>query len=131
MLNLFISYAQRDEQFATRIYEILNRDWGNILESCFFAPKSLSPGLRWDNSILEKIHEMNVLLVLWSDHSKCSYGQIVEIGAAWALQKRILVLLLDYDSRSLPFILRDAQAIEWGYFNEGFGRFISCLGNKI
>jgi hypothetical protein len=54
----------------------------------------------------------------------------VEVGAAWALEKKVLVLLLDYDSKLLPFILRDAQAIEWGSFNEGFQRFIFLFDNR-
>ena len=130
MLRLFISYAAKDCQYATRIHNILIRDWTHIVESCFFAPISLPPGSKWENSILEEIRGINVLLVLWSEHSKCAYGQILEVGAAWALEKRVIVLLLDYDSNLLPFILRDAQAIEWGNFNEGFQRFISLFDNR-
>jgi len=93
--------------------------------NCFFAPKSIDAGANWKRKILSDLRVSNILLVLWSDKSKCSYGQLVEIGAAWALEKTILVIEKPGNVNSLPFILRDTQTIKWRGFVTKFGEFIN------
>jgi len=94
------------------------------VETVFFAPRSINPGVNWQREILSELRASDILLVLWSDKSKYSYGQLVEIGAAWALEKKILVIELPGNINSLPFILRDTQIIKWGEFVTRFGEFI-------
>jgi hypothetical protein len=122
MLYIFISYASEDTQFAERVHDLLGMYWSDKV-NCFLAPRSIPAGSNWENKILENIAEADLLFVLWSRSSRCSYGQIVEIGAAWALEKEILVFSID--ETELPFILRDTQAITNRDFLTTFDAYIS------
>jgi hypothetical protein len=124
-MKLFLSFASKDIQHAEYIYDKMCNLWlGNEIESIFFAPKKIRPGSKWDAEILNALKTIDLLFVLWSDQSRSSYGQQVEIGAAWGLSKKILVLSMHVDENSMPFILKDTQVIRWGAFKSGFEEFM-------
>ena len=130
MCLIFLSYASENTEDAKRILDLCIMNWTSAVKKVFFAPRSITPSVNWQREILSELRASDILLVLWSDKSKCSYGQLVEIGAAWALEKIILVIEMPGNVNSLPFILRDTQTIKWGEFVTKFGEFIDQRAEK-
>jgi len=122
--NVFLSYAGPDQQHADRLAFICKSRWPRDISDVFSAPKSIAPASRWEKALLVLLRKSDVVMVLWTNKSQFSYGQIVEIGAAWAMEKEIVVVVKDVKESALPFILRSKQAIRWGEFISRFSEWI-------
>ena len=105
-MSIFISFASDDENYALEIGEKLKRK--NI--KFFIAPKSLKSGDLFKEKIREEILGCSELFLLVTSHSLQSEWVISEYGAAWALGKRIVPILLDCNLEMLPSKLADLQA---------------------
>jgi len=93
-----------------------------------YAPESVRWGKEWEAWLAEAIRESDFVLVLWTPESRSSHWQLFEIGAAWILGKRLLVVLQDDESTAdLPSILSRTQILRWSHFPSEFNQFLDTL----
>ncbi len=107
--DVFLSYSTQDKDEARQIYDAL----AEVGKSCFMAEKSLQPGDKFQDEIRASIRASAEVWILVSPRSIQSAWVQREVSAAWALDKRIVPVLLQCSPRDLPEILTDAHAIDF------------------
>jgi hypothetical protein len=107
--DVFWSYSTRDKDEARDIDEALRKSG----KSCFLAEKTLKPGDKFKEEIRSAIAASKEVWILVSPNSIQSTWVQREVSAAWALQKRIVPVLLRCGPSNLPDILADMHAIDY------------------
>jgi hypothetical protein len=118
-MSIFISFPGNDE---TLIPPVKRRIQTCCIESkincdIYFAPDSNLPGDNWHDRILDEIKKTDVVIIFWSKNSHSSMGQLIEIGAAWALEKKFFAILYGTSYLTLPPMgLNPNQSISYENF---------------
>lgn len=107
--DMFLSYSTQDKDEARQVYDALTR----VGKTCFMAEKSLQPGDKFQDEIRSSIRASTEVWILVSPRSIQSAWVQREVSAAWALDKRIVPVLLQCSPSDLPEILADAHAIDF------------------
>ena len=94
--HLFVSYSSKDRWFATLLLSRL----ANHPDVSIFSTQDLSAAKDFRPRIKEELRAASAFLVLLSRRSVESNWVLYELGAAWALGKPIIVVLMDPDVRS-------------------------------
>jgi hypothetical protein len=102
--DVFISYSSKDKTTADAICAVLERDGIR----CWIAPRDVTPGHDWAESIIQAIHGSKAFILLFSGFSNTS-GQI----------KREVERAADREIPIIPFRLDDIEP------NESLEFFIS------
>jgi hypothetical protein len=111
--DVFLSYSTQDKDEAREIYSALV----NAGKKCFMAEKSLQPGDNFQDEIRAALQASTDIWILVSPRSIRSAWVQREVSAAWALDKRIVPILLQCSPIDLPEILADAHAIDFHKVN--------------
>lgn len=104
--NIFISYANEDHELAEEFAELLTE----LKIKTFVANIDILPGTDWYNKLRDEIHKADELLLIVSPKSVNSSWVMIEIGAAWALGKRITPALLYENVDDVPEPIKRFQA---------------------
>lgn len=107
--DVFLSYAAPDDSFARTLVE---RAEGQGL-TVFFAPKSLQFGINFSDEIRGALMASRELWVLMTPQVMGSEWATTEWGAAWALKKLIVPILLRVSPDQLPERLRVVHAVDY------------------
>ena len=107
-LKIFISHSSRDRWIAQR----LATDLQNLGLETFLDEKDLEAGDDLDSIIDTHLQRCDELLVLLSPSSVSSDWVLVEIGAAKALGKRIVPVLLHLGANDIPKPISKNVAID-------------------
>jgi hypothetical protein len=92
MVNVFISYADKDKQRVIPVLDPLR----NIQDvKMFFAEESISPGAEISKTIADAIRRCDLFLLFYSISAMQSNYVQQEIGLAKANNKLIIPILLD------------------------------------
>lgn len=107
--DIFLSHAAQDHSLAeTLVEQAANRGL-----SVFFAPKSLEFGAEFGEDIRRALTESRELWLLVTPISMESQWVMTEWGAAWALGKTIIPILLQVPPENLPDRLRSRHAVNY------------------
>lgn len=106
--DVFLSYSERDQESANLIHRNVTAAGGRL----FMAPKEISPGDDFAETIRNALVHSRELWLLLSPHSIKSAWVISEWGAAWALEKKIVPILFRCDFTALPDRLRSIQSVD-------------------
>jgi hypothetical protein len=93
-MRVFISHQWRDKQVAD---ELKLRLEGLTGADVWIDYRHLRPGDKIQESIDEVLTDVDVMLVLWSEHSAVSGGVAAEIDTADTLGVRIIPCFISYD----------------------------------
>ncbi len=107
--DVFLAYSAADEEAARRIFDII----GAAGLRCFMSAKSLMAGDVWGDTIRSSLIKSREILLLCSPASISSEWVQTELGAAWALHKRVIPVLLRLDVTNLPRHLAQYQAFDF------------------
>jgi hypothetical protein len=99
MKKIFLSHSYKDRDIANRIIEKLIIKIFNIDKQTdiFFTSKretGIESSINWRNKIKSNLQECDIFIVLITTNFKDSEMCLAEIGAAWALNKKIYPLIL-------------------------------------
>lgn len=108
-LDVFLSYAAKDTVEARIIFDKLREE--NI--TAFQAEKSIKAGEIWENRIKEALRSCRNFWILVTPNSLNSEWVITEWAAAWALNKRIIPILLRCRPEDLPKRLQTYHCIDF------------------
>jgi TIR domain len=112
--DVFLSYASDDSEEAQQIFESIISAGGNA----FLSMKSLKAGDDFAEEIRKALHDSGELWLLLTRASLKSEWVISEWGAAWALKKRIVPILLHCDPEDAPERIRKLHCIDFDRYPE-------------
>jgi hypothetical protein len=118
--DVFLSYSSQDVQEANKIFNAIKKAGRTV----FLANKSLKPGDEFDDKIRDELLASTELWLLVRPSSLKSDWVLTEWGAAWALKKKIVPILLRCDVRQLPGRIRRRQCID-------FHDYLELIGNTF
>jgi hypothetical protein len=72
--DVFISYANKDAEWAKRLYDDLAQK--NLTP--FLAPQSIRKGTQWEQELYQKLQSSQHFLVLWSNEARDSGDYVLE-----------------------------------------------------
>lgn len=93
-MRVFISHQWRDKQIADQLRNRLEAITG---DEVWIDHRNLRPGDPIQESIDAVLADMDVVLVLWSEHSVASDGVAAEVAAAERLGLRMIPCFIAYD----------------------------------
>ena len=108
-MRVFLSHSGRDRWIATQLDRNL-RSIGGV--ETFLDEKDLQAGDRITERCRVEITRCDEMLIVFSSASQQSDWVKAEIGAAWVLGKRIVILLDKLSPRDIPQIVSDYKAFD-------------------
>jgi hypothetical protein len=106
MYQIFISYSQKDGDIASSLASKLD-DAGL---RCFMADRSILAAAEWEPQLREALLASDSVLLLMTPRAKDSLWVAAEAGAAWVLQKKLILALMFVEPQQLFEPLRKYQA---------------------
>ena len=76
--DVFISYSHKDKQTADAVCAKLEQQGIR----CWYAPRDITPGADWAESIINAIETVRVMIIIFTDHSNASKQVMNEISNA-------------------------------------------------
>ncbi len=89
--KLFISYSDKDTTYANLLARALKKKGIGV----FTSQDSLLPGTDWDNILRKELQESSAVVALISDNWAQSNWAATEYGAAYALGKKIIPVIIE------------------------------------
>jgi len=109
-LRVFLSYTSSDKGNAQKLRNILSGQH----DLRIFTSEMLSAGENWQSKLRDEISQCDVFIALLSPKSVESGWVLSELGAAWALEKKIVPVFTQPDVLSdIPVKLKDNQSFEF------------------
>ena len=99
---VFISHASQDEWIARRMAEVIERKGRRHGVKAYLDARDLESGDRFSDVLRDQLREAEELIVLVSSASAGRDWVRHEIGAAWALGKRIVGVLDKLEPADVP-----------------------------
>ncbi len=107
--HIFVSYSSKDRWFATLLLSRL----ANHPDVSIFSTQDLSAAGDFRHRIREELQAASAFLVLLSHRSVESNWVLYELGAAWALGKPIVAVLMDPEVRTkIPVDAQQLNIVE-------------------
>ena len=111
-VRIFLSYATADKEYAHRLRSLLSKR-PNLR---VFTTETLSAGEDWESKLKDELSQSDVFIVVLSSNSVDSKWVLLELGAAWALDKPIISVVTHPEVFSkIPVDLREVQSVEVEY----------------
>ncbi len=113
--RIFLSYTRADKEYADKLHRILSRRFNFRV----FTTEALSAGENWKSKLKTEISSCDIFVVLLSSNSVHSGWVLSELGAAWAINKVIIPVIINSESEvisKIPIDLRELQAVEFKAF---------------
>lgn len=105
--DVFISYSTKDSAIAGEMVQILS---GKGLK-CFKAEDTIHAGDLWSEDIRKALIRSKIILMILTPNSSKRPWVMIEAGAAWCLQKRIIpcVSFVEFDQLPEPITRHQAR----------------------
>jgi hypoxanthine phosphoribosyltransferase len=104
--DIFISYSQSDSSIAN---DLQSRIEARGL-TCFMAEKNIKISERWEIQVINALKTSEQILLLITPKSINSKWVMLESGAAWVLQKKLIPLLMHTNIDDLPEPIKNFQS---------------------
>jgi|GEM_PF-3399346 len=105
--DVFFSYASDDRHIALD----LERRLAQAGVTCFAAGEDVRSGEMWTPGVRDALVSSQRALVLVTARSACSPWIAAAVGAAWALQKAVVVARMVVSHEDLPDLMRRYQSL--------------------
>jgi hypothetical protein len=129
-VKIFISHSSRDVWVARRIQDDLQR----IGTETFLDENDLQTGDIFDKELRQNLRDSDELLMLLSPTAVASPWVLLEIGAAWALDMRLVPIMHGIGINELPSAIDKRQARDLNeisrYYEELKGRIGTGRGSS-
>lgn len=108
-LRIFLSYTTADTIYAHKLRSLLSQR-PNLR---IFTTETLSAGEDWESKLKDELSQCDIFVVLLSSNSVNSNWVLHELGAAWALNKPIIPIVIYPEVFSkIPLPLHGIKFIE-------------------
>jgi hypothetical protein len=112
--RVFVSHSSRDRWIAQQVAVHLEAIPG---VEVFLDEKDLHGGDRIDDRVRRGIQQCDELVVVFSAASAQSDWVKAEVGAAWGLERRVVVLLDKLSPKDVPDLLSQRKLIDLNDFD--------------
>lgn len=106
--DIFLSYSAKDADAARDLATLIRTSGLKV----FFAERELEGGAPFTDEIRSALHDSREVWVLATAHSVDSVWVATEWGTAWAMQRRIVPILLGIANQRLPDRLQALHAVD-------------------
>lgn len=107
--RIFLSYVGADRAYARKLRDLLSQR-PNLR---IFTTETLSAGEDWESKLKDELAQSDIFMVLLSSDSVDSKWVLHELGAAWALDKPIIPVVINPEAFSkIPVTLHELQSVE-------------------
>lgn len=110
MTDVFISHAQIDLPLAEYLHRHLTQEGLSV----YLASVSMSPGERWQQSILDNLRSSTWVICLASRAACESHWVMQEMGVAIGANKKLVPFVWDIAPDALPGWMQQYQAVNLG-----------------
>lgn len=126
-LNVLISHSWMDKLHAEKLSKALDG-----LCNIWMDYRKLRPGDQIQKVIDQQLNDIDLMLVIWTQHAGESEGVAAEIETALGLGKRIVPCIFHYDNQgqpspSLTGPLKKLLAVDFHHFGTGVARLTTFL----
>lgn len=104
--RVFVSYSRDDRDLAIELQQSLEAKGISV-----FRDEQVRAGEKWSDELARELRECDELLAILTDASKTSVWVHAELGAAWALGKRITPALAGLRRTELPLTVPNWNAV--------------------
>lgn len=115
---VFISHSEKDRWIAKQIAALIEAKGQGYSVKTFLFEKDIEGGESIPESIRRNIQACDEFLVLLSRYSIDRPWVLIEIGAAWALGRRITAIIDKVTPEEMPDIIIQYKAIDLNSFEE-------------
>lgn len=105
--KIFISHAQTDSAYAELLSELLEERGLGVWNGT-----TINPGEKWDETIGNALKESILIIALISNDYFNSQYSLMELGAAFATQKKIIPVLLSGNLEQMPLRFKNFQVVD-------------------
>jgi len=124
---VFISHSEKDRWIARQMAALIEERGRKHGIKAFLDEKDIQGGESIPDSIRKNIQECREFVVLLSRYSVKRPWVLIEIGAAWALEKRIVAITDKVTPEEMPAIIAPYKAID---LNE-YDKYVEQLVNRV
>ena len=112
---VFISHSSKDRWVAKQMVKLIEERNKGYVE-VFLDEKDIEGGQSIPDSIRNSIEQCDEFLVLLSNRSKDRKWVLIEMGAAWGLRKRIVMIIDKVSPNEMPDLFSPYKAIDLNDF---------------
>ncbi len=109
---IFISHSTKDRWVARQIAKLISEKGAGHGIEVFLDEKDIEGGDIISDAIRKNIQECNEFLVLLTEASINSDWVLIELGATWGYEKRIIAIVDKIAPEQMPQVLNLNKAIE-------------------
>lgn len=114
---VFISHSSKDSFVVSLLEKYIKEKCRKDGVETYLDVRDLEGGDNITQEIKEQIQKCNEVIVFVTKHSSSSSWVITETGAAWGLDKRIVVIIDKVSPQEMPKIVVPYKAIDVNDFN--------------
>jgi nucleoside 2-deoxyribosyltransferase len=119
---VFVSHSEKDGWIARQIAAQIERKCLRYGVKTFLYEKHIAGGEAIPDSIRNNIQQCDEFLVLLSRYSIDRPWVLIEMGAAWALEKPIIAITDKVTPEEMPAIIAPRRAIDLNALDEYLGQ---------
>ena len=114
-MKVFFSYSAQDRRFAERLAQLFKSSFPKVQ---VILPEDLMVGTSLTEELRRLLISSDIVVFLLSSHSSQSAWVLSELGAALALRKPILPVVIGAPQASLPHALRSVRYMTFDQIEE-------------
>src|SRR5712692_1501335 len=115
---VFISHSSRDQWVARQMARTIVGKGRQYRVKSFLDEKDLESGDHIHESIRDSIRDCDEFMVLLTRRSASRAWDLIEMGAAWVLRKRVVAVMEDVTPEEVPDIIFPYKAVDINKFDE-------------
>ncbi|HYL73127.1 MAG TPA: toll/interleukin-1 receptor domain-containing protein [Bryobacteraceae bacterium] len=129
-IKVFLSHSNVDTEVARKVRNLLvHRTSAQV-----FMSEDLNAGEKWETKLRNELASADVVLALLTPQSVDSSWVLLEIGAAWALEKPIIPVITRRDVlNKMPVSLEGTRTIALSDITsaENAGKFVAAFEDSL
>jgi hypothetical protein len=110
--TVFISHSTKDRFIAQQVAGLIEEAGGDLGIETFLDEKDIEFGGSIPERIRQGIKDCGELVVLLSEYSVDRPWVLIEIGAAWVLEKRIVAVMDKLSPDQVPDVIAPYRAVD-------------------
>jgi hypothetical protein len=122
---VFLSHSARDRWIAGQMMAAMEGCHPDVV--VFLDERDIGPGDSIPDEIREAIARCDEMVVLLTARSIHRTWVLAEIGAAWALEKKIVAVLYDVEPDKMPDVIKLRKAVDLNDFD----RYVLDLATRV
>ena len=127
--DVFFSHSHKDRWIAKQCVRLIE-EGGRGGVRAFLDEKDIEAGQSIADSVRTAIENCDEFVVLLSPHSKERPWVLIEMGAAWGLQKPIIAIIDKIGPNEIPDIVSPYKAVDLNDFDQYLNQLLKRVKTR-